>query len=146
MSETHGSDDPFPLTWDARLETGVATIDLQHRVLFDLLLRTREACDRGQPVDLNALLQQLRAYADYHFRHEEEWLRSHAPSESTGAAHRRHHVGFLRRLDELDTRFRADALDVQPLLGFLSDWLMDHIARQDVPLIRPLAQGLAEKA
>lgn len=135
--------DTEPLTpleqqnWDARLETGVATIDLQHKVLFDLLLRTREANMRGHLVDLDQLLQQLRAYAGYHFRHEEDWLRQHVPQHADSAAHIRQHAGFLKRLEQLEQQHQRGTLYLQPVLGFLSHWLMDHILRQDVPLIRP---------
>lgn len=141
MSESTGPDGPLPLAWDERLETGVATIDLQHKVLFDLLLRTREASDRGQPVNLDQLLQQLRAYAGYHFRHEEDWIRQYLPQHADNALHIRQHAGFLKRLEQLDHQHQQGSLHLQPVLGFLGHWLMDHIVRQDLPLIRPLAQA-----
>lgn len=141
MSESTGPDGPLPRAWDARLETGVATIDLQHKVLFDLLLRTREVSDRGVAVDLGSLVQQLRAYASYHFQHEEDWIRQHLPQAADHAAHQRQHAGFVRWLERLEWQHGQGALDLQSLLGFLSQWLVDHIVRQDLPLIRPLAQA-----
>ncbi len=141
MSESTGPDGPLPRAWDARLETGVATIDLQHKVLFDLLLRTREVSDRGVAVDLGSLVQQLRAYASYHFQHEEDWIRQHLPQAADHAAHQRQHAGFVHWLERLERRHGQGALDLSSVLGFLSHWLVDHIVRQDLPLIRPLAQA-----
>ncbi|MDV7395244.1 hypothetical protein RZS08_27905, partial [Arthrospira platensis SPKY1] len=60
-----------PLTWDERLESGVLAIDLQHRVLFQLLQRVGEAGGDDPSTRLAEVLSQLRAYADYHFRYEE---------------------------------------------------------------------------
>ncbi len=141
MSERTGRDGPPPPAWDARLETGVATIDLQHKVLFDLLLRTREASERGRPVDLGSLVQQLRAYASYHFQHEEDWIRQHLPPSADDDAHQRQHAGFVRWLERLEWQHGQGTLDLPSLLGFLSRWLVDHIVRQDLPLIRPLARA-----
>lgn len=129
----------LPPTWNEALETGVATIDLQHKVLFDLLLRTQEASARGLLVDLDGLLPQLRSYADYHFRHEEDWIRQHGGAEDT--THARLHAGFQAQLDRLQQHLDEGRLHIQPVLSFLRDWLLDHIARQDVPLIRGLARG-----
>lgn len=143
MSESTGPDGPFPLAWDARLETGVVTIDLQHKVLFDLLLRTRAVSDRGGAVDLGSLVQQLQAYASYHFQHEEDWIRQHLQQAADDAAHQRQHAGFVRWLERLEWQFGQGALDLTSLLGFLSQWLVDHIVRQDLPLIRPLVQASA---
>lgn len=132
----------LPQTWDSRLETGVATIDLQHKVLFDLLLRTQEASARKLVVDLDALLPQLRSYADYHFRHEEDWIHQHTPGGVKAASHARLHAGFLAQIDRLERHPGEDRPHLQPVLSFLRHWLLDHIVRQDLPLIRGLAQGL----
>lgn len=141
MSDHHEQPERLPLAWDSSLETGVATIDLQHKVLFDLLLRTREAVARGLTVDLDGLMPQLRSYADYHFRHEEDWIRQHAAEGAGDASHARLHAGFLAQLEQLEQRWRDGQLQLGQVLGFLGDWLLDHIARQDVALIRGLAQN-----
>lgn len=140
MSDSTGPEGQVPTAWDHRLETGVSTIDLQHKVLFDLLLRTRESSARGSTVDVDQLLKQLRAYADYHFRHEEDWIRRHTPVGADGAAHTRLHASFLTQLEQLEQRWQHGLLDLQPVLLFLSRWLIDHIVRQDVPTIRLLAR------
>ncbi len=130
----------LPMAWNGQLETGVATIDLQHKVLFDLLLRTQEACARGRWIDLDGLLPRLRSYADYHFRYEEDWIRRHAPGGATQAAHAHQHAGFLSQLDRWEQHRVDGHLQPTSVLSYLRDWLVNHIAQQDVPLIRGLAQ------
>jgi len=146
MSEIPPGADELPRVWGPCLETGVAALDLQHRVLFDLLMRAREAASLDLPVDLGPMLQQLRSYADYHFRYEEDWLRQHLPLHVDGASHVRQHAGFLNRLAQLEDRLQRGTLELPALLDFLSQWLTDHIVRQDVPLIRPLARAAAGRS
>lgn len=141
MSDNTERPGQLPAAWDGSLDTGVATIDLQHKVLFDLLLRTREASARGLSIDLEGLLPQLRSYADYHFRHEEDWIRQHTPGGADDASHAHLHKGFLVQLDRLEQRLDEGRLNLQPVLTFLGDWLLDHIARQDVPLIQGLLRA-----
>ena len=141
MNDTAAHPEQRPAVWGAHLETGVATIDLQHKVLFDLLLRTQEACDRGGWLDEDGLLPRLRSYADYHFRHEEDWIRQHTPGESSQALHNRQHAGFLAQLDRWEQRRADGQLPLTAVLSFLQDWLLNHIVRQDLPLLRGLVQG-----
>ncbi len=146
MNDPTAHPDRLHAVWSEHLETGVLTIDLQHKVLFDLLLRTREACAHGRWVDLDGLLPRLRSYADYHFRHEEDWIRQYAPGGVADVAHAHQHAGFLAQLDRWEQRRVDGYLQLTSVLSFLQDWLVNHIARQDVPLIRGLAQGAGAAA
>lgn len=138
MSESKAQDTPFPSAWTSTLETGVSTIDLQHRVLFDLLQRTREAVSRGVRVELRDVLEQLRAYAGYHFSHEEEWIARHTRRAAGAAPHAQLHAGFLAQLESLERQWQCGTADLDGVLGFLGRWLIDHIVRTDIPLIRSL--------
>lgn len=135
-----------PQAWDARLETGDATLDLQHRVLFELVLRTRAASVSGLGLNLRDLLAQLRAYADYHFRYEEDWIGRHATQPLTEWSHADLHADFVHQLDELEAHLAQGRLSVGQLHGFLHRWLLDHIVQQDVPMIRALLRASATTA
>lgn len=146
MNDPAAHPERLPATWNEHLETGVATIDLQHKVLFDLLLRTQEACERGRWIDEDGLLPLLRSYADYHFRHEEDWIRQHTPGEAAETVHGHQHAGFLAQLDRWEQRRADGRMPLTAVLSFLQDWLLNHILRQDVPLIRGLLQNSAAAA
>ncbi|HMN94779.1 MAG TPA: hemerythrin domain-containing protein [Hydrogenophaga sp.] len=124
--------------WDARLETGVSTIDLQHRVLFDLLqgLRAGDAPDRIP--GLAQVLEQLKAYADYHFQYEEAWVLQQAGGHPQAAGHGRLHASFTCDLTDLEARLLRGELGVGDVRAFLLRWLIGHIVEQDLPMIRAL--------
>ena len=124
--------------WDARLETGVSTIDLQHRVLFDLLQRLRCADDTDRSPGLSGVLHQLKAYAGYHFQYEEAWVQRHVGDHPQAAAHARLHARFDRDLAALEARLDAGALAIDEVREFLLRWLIGHILEQDLPMIHTL--------
>ena len=139
-SDAPAPDTGGPLMWSARMETGVATIDLQHRVLFELVQRTRDTRLTGPGIDLADLLAQLRAYAAYHFRYEEDWIREHAGQHPRAGTHQAMHAEFSERLGQLETLYKNGDLHVDSVRTFVQDWLVDHIVRQDIPMIRALRQ------
>jgi len=124
--------------WDERLETGVGAIDLQHRVLFDLLHRLGNADDSMQtphPVDV---LEQLKTYAQYHFRYEEDWVRKHAAGQAVATSHGQLHAHFDEALCRFEGQWRQGSLTLPALQEFLRRWLIAHIIAQDLPLLRAL--------
>ena len=59
----------FP--WNKYFETGLQTVDEQHRGLIDLINRFGEVlvqADGASGDDIDVLFNQLAAYAQYHFR------------------------------------------------------------------------------
>jgi len=124
--------------WDARLETGVRTIDLQHRVLFDLLQRLRCADDADRSPGMAGVLHQLKAYAGYHFHYEEAWVQQQTGDHPLTAGHARLHARFERDLAELEARLDAGALAIDAVREFLLRWLIGHILEQDLPMIHTL--------
>lgn len=126
--------------WDARLETGVPTIDLQHRILFELMQRIPHGDERGLSPDLSDLLLQLRSYADYHFRYEEDWIHVNARDPLIPQGHEHLHAAFGQRLGQLEEQLACGRLDAATLYEFLRRWLIDHIIRQDLPVIGGLRQ------
>ena len=138
--------------WDARLETGVSTIDLQHRVLFDLLQRLRCADDADRAPGLSGVLHQLKAYAGYHSHYEEAWVQQQGGDHPKADGHARLHARFGRDLAELEARLDARALAIDEVREFLLRWLIGHILEQDLPMIqtlrarRPSTPGVDQRA
>lgn len=90
-----------PLVWDDRLDSGVLAIDLQHRVLFQLLQRVASIQPADSGTALDEVLAQLQTYADYHFRYEEAWMLRQQADATTHAQHLRLHSGFVERLSAM---------------------------------------------
>ena len=57
-------------------------------------------------LNLDDLLQQLRAYADYHFRYEEDWIRRHARHALDDLSHAHLHAECAQQLDQLEARLQ----------------------------------------
>jgi len=122
--------------WEDRFDTGVADIDDQHHVLVNTLneanLTLRHEAST-QAVD--RLLQDLLAYALYHFETEESLMQVHDYARLEPAAAEQHiqeHRRFAERVVSLrNTLDSTGDVDRDALLAFLNAWLQQHILRVD---------------
>ena len=118
------------VNWTAALSTGVDDIDAEHRYYFEILHRFNKArADGFDPRRLRALLNDLLAYIEMHFRNEEAIMR-----EAGYPAFERHIAGHHRAADAIRTLFAGnpdDAAVHEFLNSFLSRWLINHIQSED---------------
>ena len=115
--------------------TGVELVDEEHKELFRNIGQVREVMADGLKSDkyneLIRSLENLRANMKYHFKDEEEYLRSiqYEGLEAQKVAHE----AFCARLDEID----LNEIDVHQeemideLMAFLTEWLVNHILHMD---------------
>ncbi len=133
------------IEWQAQFETGVADIDDQHHVLIDTINEANaELCVETRPDVVNRLLEDLLAYAIYHFETEETLMRDfdYAGHDATMAQyHVAQHREFAETIVRARERFAATGeLDRDALLAFLGHWLTAHILNVDQLLARYLAR------
>ncbi len=121
----------FP--WSDNFNTGLATIDEQHRKLVQLLnrLASHVVLHTGQ-LSADALLEELADYTVYHFRTEEAIWNTYLSGDALESAHVRTHDGFVAKVLELkaDKGRQADSL-LSDVLAFLAHWLASHILQTD---------------
>lgn len=121
--------------WNAQFETGIASIDSQHKKLVEYVNRLHNGMMEGQATAaLGIILDGLVAYTASHFKHEErifdqiEW-------ENT-EDHIDHHKKLVSQVVEFQTKFKAgDASISMELMDFLKDWLMNHILKEDMKYV-----------
>lgn len=121
--------------WDQRFETGLVTVDEQHRHLVEVLNRLGEWVVEGAPggeSKAETTLEELARYADYHFSTE------HALMDQTGldwrhrTAHLAEHAAFMRDVERIAASARlSPQRGWQVLLEFLTHWLIFHILGTD---------------
>lgn len=138
-----------PIVWESRFDTGVTDIDEQHHVLVSTLNEANLTLlheTRRDAVD--QLLQDLLAYALYHFETEEALMQTHdyathAPDEAR--QHIEEHRKFAQRVVALrNTLETTGDVDRDALLAFLNAWLQQHILGIDQKLAAFLhARGAA---
>lgn len=117
--------------WSDRYSVNINEIDNQHKKLVDLLnsLHDSMKAGRGNEV-LGKTLTELIQYVGTHFATEEKLFRTYGYPEYS--AHKAEHDKLTQKAIELQKNFQqgAPVLTVE-VLGFLKDWLQNHILGTD---------------
>ena len=142
---THTGSGVRPLMeWSPALQVGHSEIDRQHQKLIDLANRLNAAMQAGQGRAIcGDILQELVDYTVSHFGFEEGLMHTHAYSDRE--AHLEEHRKLIQSVTEFKQQFDAGQASVSiELMGFIRDWLVNHILKVDKALARELAsRGLA---
>lgn len=120
--------------WSDVYSIGITEIDEQHRGFFEAAHRLYEGIlDREGRNAVVEAIAFMRDYANRHFQTEEVFMREHDYPGLTD--HLRQHAAFFRRLDELenDLMIFGPSQDLADrALDITQDWLIDHIADEDM--------------
>jgi len=128
--------------WTDSMSVGNEHIDEQHRILIDTINQLASAEIQNDRTIVAMIIDELVNYTVFHFEYEEQLLE--AANYPDLARHRLIHRGFEKWIKELREEFtyhRRDQLG-ERILGFLRDWLRDHILGEDLRY-RPHIDGLA---
>lgn len=119
------------IDWDARLETGHATIDEQHKSLVEILNRLHLAMKQGRGKgELEGILVFLKDYTLTHFAMEEDLMARHGYKGA--AQHKAIHAELVAQVADLVTKFQSGkAMLTLEVMSFLEDWLVKHIQGED---------------
>lgn len=128
-----------PLVWKPDFSTGVAIIDDQHKVLINMLNEaSSKLTDRSPLEDFATIVQGLLNYAGYHFGTEERFIseRGYAKDVADEAAeHIAQHRDFAGKVMAVKAQIAAgQRIPKAELVGFLRDWLVNHILNTDKKL------------
>ncbi|WP_310494705.1 bacteriohemerythrin [Dechloromonas sp.] len=124
--------DIFP--WDDNFNTGLPTVDEQHRNLVRLLnLLAGHVAFKSHELTLDRLFDELAEYAVYHFESEEAIWREYLLDDPGEAAHRKTHVAFVQEVARMRQGLASRPLMevAEETLGFLARWLASHILETD---------------
>jgi len=131
--------------WQPRYETGFTLIDAQHKSLFHAInaLNNAMLAGRGEQL-LENTLKALSNYTNIHFETEEEYMRkfNYADYENHCLKHnllRQKVESFLSQKDSVNkTKLTID------ISHFLTDWLINHIKKEDLKMITFLKEKKKE--
>jgi len=119
------------VTWDQSYGVSVSRLDEQHQKLFSLINSLHEAMRQGKGQEVvQDTVRELAAYTATHFRAEEELLRK---AGCPGlVAHEAEHQKYVAKVNQFaeDLKAGRNASSIS-VLGFLKDWLAEHILRTD---------------
>lgn len=120
---------------DEKFIIGIPKIDEQHRMLFEItdnvykLLKDTYTIDKYDK--LVGLLEELKDYAAYHFKDEEEYMQS--INYKKMFTQKMDHDNFIKKLNEIDLSKLDDNQNgyILSILDFLTKWLSEHILEKD---------------
>ncbi len=120
------------MTWDQNFETGIASIDGQHRKLFDMINDLHDAMQQKRSKEaIGQILGRLIDYTGSHFGHEEQAFRSTGYPEEGN--HKQEHARLVEQVLALQAKFNSgEAVLTQSVIDFLQDWLIKHIKGTDM--------------
>jgi hemerythrin len=120
--------------WDRHFETGLATVDQQHRALVDLINRFGNSLTNTDSVsipEIEALLGELTAYTQYHFQEEENMMLQVGLDRRHVQEHQQFHKIFLEEVTQMSGGIVDRHGAAEALLKFLTYWLAFHILGTD---------------
>jgi len=118
-------------TWSDKYSIGNFEIDNQHKKLFDILNRLFDICVGTNEVDtVEAVMEDLGAYADYHFKFEEQHMRDVGYKDLD--KHIVEHNFFTKEIMFAKRRQMHNKSEPDnKLIEFLSNWLIQHVTEED---------------
>ena len=133
----HKSLELFP--WNANFETGISSIDQQHKILVKLINElARHLAIESDLLTLSTIFTKLTDYAVYHFNSEESVWEQFLTNQPSFIDHAHCHHEFIEAVrdlqkDGIDKPFNQSAEDI---LGYLIHWLIDHILESDMRMAK----------
>lgn len=120
-----------PIEWSDALSVGVAALDDEHKTLVEIFNNLGDLISQGQRgSELMGVVRKLHEYAEVHFAHEERLFQLHGyPDEKL---HTAQHQAWLSDLQKLETRIAQGEPLRFELFRFLQNWILRHIAQDDM--------------
>ena len=126
---------PF-MEWSKDYETGNHDIDIDHKGLFTLVNELYAKVQRGSDeISLDMTISTLEDYVRVHFEREEALM---AFCGFNGLdKHIVEHRKLAKQVEQYRMLFESDPsnFDIQDFIGFLSNWLTNHILFEDMQYV-----------
>lgn len=130
----------FP--WTENFATGIALIDEQHRKLVDLINQLASQLSHGSSgIHMAEVFDELVAYADYHFKSEEQIWQPRFQDDAWYASHKHVHDSFLPKVQQIQAQLADVPYErvLEAILKFLVNWLVFHILDNDRRMAKTIA-------
>ena len=120
-----------PSEWDAGIETGVDSMDTEHRLQVSLVNALDELIGQGMDAGLvTKTIAQLADFTSVHFLSEELMMRLYAYPQHD--AHKIEHARLTEQVEEIRRRVEATEQNAaRASIAELKTWLVDHIRNMD---------------
>ena len=132
-------EDSTKMVWSSDYDTGVEEIDEQHRILVNTINEAGEKISQDSSLEvLESITRDLLSYALYHFETEEEMMQEYdykGYSQEEYDTHMKQHRDFSAQVVEVRESIKdGNPISKEDLIGFLTNWLVNHINKTDKKL------------
>jgi len=119
------------MDWKDQYSVENPLIDRQHQTLFALVNEVADKVKTGNMPEIKGVINRLAAYTAEHFRDEEAIMRKAGYPGLED--HEMIHAELLEKVQDLRTKLEKNqAVSMVGIIRFLSDWLEDHILKDDM--------------
>jgi hemerythrin len=120
--------------WTSNLNTGIETIDKQHRMIVEYINQLDDAKSAGgKPALVAKVIDGLVGYTVSHFNYEERLLEE--ANYPFLKAHKNVHTIFIKRLNDYQERFKLGEDIAEELHMMMFSWLFGHIKHDDMDYV-----------
>ena len=135
------------IEWNDGLSVGVDILDDDHKNLLKIINNLSQALDKNQQLDvILSIFDELEEYTLVHFKREESFLKK--CNYKNYDDHKQQHQTFADKIPELKEKLLDihDTISAQDISIYLTDWLLEHIISEDMPVISLFEEcGLTSK-
>jgi len=120
------------ISWNDKMNIGIASIDSEHRRLVEMLNTLYDAVQSGKGREaLGPVLDGLISYTAGHFKNEERLFAETGYPDA--APHKQEHDDLTRQVLDVQAKYKSGASGTLSLevMNFLKNWLIKHIQGSD---------------
>lgn len=121
------------MKWTDDLSVGVELIDSEHKSLINAINDLFDACAKGMGrKKISETLVFMQNYVKTHFSDEEKLQRESGYPDYEN--HHKLHETFIKRVDEYSDRLEKEGASIALVAdfnSFVTEWLINHISRED---------------
>ena len=128
------------IEWSKELDTGIPTIDDQHRQIVRYINQLVDYRESGERAIVEEVISELIEYTASHFGFEESLMEKADYSYLT--PHKRIHRLFEKRVGGYADRFVQGEDVADELIEMLNRWLITHIKSEDKDYSEPVLEML----
>ncbi|MDD2196640.1 MAG: bacteriohemerythrin [Bacteroidales bacterium] len=123
------------IVWQSKYETGVMSIDNDHRSLVSMIENLYSAISKGEGKNvIGDIIKGLSEYAIVHFNREEILMKSIGFDGLE--MHKETHQGFADKVNSFQQMLASGQQNISvEVVSFLRDWLINHIQNTDMQFV-----------
>jgi diguanylate cyclase (GGDEF)-like protein/hemerythrin-like metal-binding protein len=130
------------IDWNDGLSVGVPSLDEDHKKILLIINKLYKASGSNNSSQvLEEIFKELRHYIITHFQKEEAFLQR--CNYKNIQEHKLQHQHFIEEVERLHLKLitSINTTAAEEIIFFLTDWLINHIIEEDMPILNLLEQS-----